>query len=372
MPKPYRVFFFVALVAALLLVPTVAFAQDAPQPDKVGRFPHVSFDVKKKQVRVECQGLGVEAPLEFFCVLAGTSEHESVLRTAAKPSHIHIALMALGLKPGRPVQFSESLKKWLPAQGPPLQITLEFAGKDGKPVSVPAYRCMRDLRTKKEMKPMSWVYAGSREMEDGVFAADVTGYVVSVVNFDLTLIDIPEVASNSNDLLEWERNPDVAPPDGAKVVMVIEPAGDAAKGKPGDADEPKREGAAPRAEVRGASFEAATGTAAHGGVHADADEAMSEVRVDERRMKELRERWTRAVRPHGAALREAAQAHYEVVDAMRREQQRLIDEADRIQRAIDALEKEYQDFTTPRPAPAEATSEAPASEPAPAPDVAPR
>jgi hypothetical protein len=34
---------------------------------------------------------------------------------------------------------------------------------------------------------------------------------------------------------------------------------------------------------------------------------------------------------------------------MRREQQRLIDEADRIQRSIDELEKEYQDMTTPRP-----------------------
>ena len=34
---------------------------------------------------------------------------------------------------------------------------------------------------------------------------------------------------------------------------------------------------------------------------------------------------------------------------LRREQQRLIDEADRIQRTIDELDKEYQDMTTPRP-----------------------
>ena len=37
--------------------------------------------------------------------------------------------------------------------------------------------------------------------------------------------------------------------------------------------------------------------------------------------------------------------------AFRREQQRLIDEADRIQRTIDELEKKYQDMTTPRPEP---------------------
>ena len=219
---------------------------------------------------------------------------------------------------------------------------------------------------------MSWVFAGSREMEGGVFAADVTGYVVSVVNFDLTLIDIPEVASNSNDLLEWERNPDVAPPDGAKVVMVIEPAGDAAKGKrPAEGDGAKPDGAAPKAELRGTVFEKTTGTAAHGGLNVDSGEALSDVSLDERRMKALRERWTRAVRPHGDALREAAQAHYEVIDAMRREQQRLIDEADRIQRAIDSLEKEYQDFTTPRPAPTEAGPERTAESSAPAPSPAP-
>jgi chromosome segregation ATPase len=77
---------------------------------------------------------------------------------------------------------------------------------------------------------------------------------------------------------------------------------------------------------------------------------ITDVTVDQRKMDALREHWMRAVRPHSAALREAAQAHYEVVAAMRAEQQRLIDEADRLQRSIDALEKEYQDLTTPRPA----------------------
>src|SRR4029078_7844317 len=76
---------------------------------------------------------------------------------------------------------------------------------------------------------------------------------------------------------------------------------------------------------------------------------ITDVTVDARRMNALRERWLAAVRPHSAALREAAQAHYEVFSAMRAEQQRLIDEADRLQRSIDALEKEYQDLTTPHP-----------------------
>jgi hypothetical protein len=295
---------------------------------KVGKLPHVEFDVKQRQVRVECESLGVESPLEFFCVRSGGSEHESVLRTPAKPSDIHTALLAIGLKPGRPVQYSEALNKWLPPQGPPLHISLQWE-KDGRMVSVPAHRCMRNLRTKEEMKPVNWVFCGSRVMEDGEFAADVTGYVVSVVNFDLTLIDLPELASNSNELLEWQRNADVAPPAKTKVTMLIQPAGRLA-----DKQEVAPKGNAQRNA-------------------AAVNEGVSDVTVDQRKMDALREKWMAAVRPHSAALRDAAQAHYDVINAMRAEQQRLIDEADRLQRSIDALEKEYQDLTTPRPSTAQ-------------------
>src|SRR5215470_2799220 len=121
----------------------------APTTAPVGKFPGVEVNVQQKQVRIACQSLRVEAPLEFFCVVAGTSEHESVLRTAAKPSHIHTALLMLGLEPG-----------------PPLSISVEFQ-KDGKTVTLPAHKLMRDLHTKKPMPPTTWIFAGSRVMPDG-------------------------------------------------------------------------------------------------------------------------------------------------------------------------------------------------------------
>src|SRR5215212_7424294 len=92
---------------------------------------------------------------------------------------------------------------------------------------------MRNVRTKKAMPTTTWIFAGSRVMNDGNYAADSTGYLVSVVNFDMTVIDIPDLASASNESLEWERNPDSVPPAGTKVVMVIEPAGKREKGENG-------------------------------------------------------------------------------------------------------------------------------------------
>jgi hypothetical protein len=79
------------------------------------------------------------------------------------------------------------------------------------------------------------------------------------------------------------------------------------------------------------------------------DANLTGLRADEGQIRRLREKWQQAVAPHDASLRQAATTHYEVMTQLRREQQRLIDEADKIQRLIDELEKQYQDMTTPRP-----------------------
>jgi hypothetical protein len=195
-----------------------------PAPDGVARFPHVEIDRNNKQIRVECETLNVEMPLEFFCVVRGGQEHESVLRTDAKPSLIHFGLLALGLTPGEPAHVDEAKRMWFAPTGPPLKISCEFMS-GVKKIVVPAYRLMRSVITKKEMPPMSWVFDGSRLTPDGRYAADFTGYVVSIVNFDLTMIDVPELASNANETLEWQFNPDVVPATGTPVTMIIEPAG---------------------------------------------------------------------------------------------------------------------------------------------------
>jgi hypothetical protein len=353
-PRTYRAWLTI-LSLAVTCLPASAQQEDKPaanaKPD-ASRLPHVKVDVKGKQVRVECEAINAQMPLEFFTVLSGTAEHESVLRTDAKPSHIHLGLLMLGLQPGEPVKYSESAKKWIPPQGPPIHITCEWQGKDGQTVRVPAYRMMRNVKTKKPMSALTWVFCGSRMMEDNRYAADTTGYVVSVVNFDLTLIDIPELASSSNETLEWEFNPDACPERGTKVWMILEPAGkDAAPQKENGAPKAKENARAGGDDNPLAAGEAAStaGSAVKTASDTQGSPRLSDVQIDERRVKTLREKWEKVVKPHNQALREAAQAHYEVINALRAEQNRLIDEADRIQRVIDQLQKDYQDMTTPRP-----------------------
>jgi hypothetical protein len=334
-------------LTALLVISLVSIACAAAEPDAAAKpdaskMPHMRVDVKNKQVWVECQALNPQMPLEFFCCMTGTAEHEAVLRSEVQPSHLHLGLLMLGLTPGEPVHFSKAADKWLPPHGPPLQISCEWQDKNGKTVHVPAYRMMRGVKSKKEMPPMTWIFAGSRIMEDKRYAADTTGYIVSVVNFDLTVIDIPELASSANETLEWEYNASLVPTKGTKIWMIIEPAGK---------ETPKATGEKPKADAGtgvnnafAADVDAPTPAAT-----TESDKPLTDVKLDEEKVKALRAKWEKVVAPKTDALRQAAQAHYEVINSLRREQNRLIDEADRVQRVIDQLQKEYQDMTTPRP-----------------------
>lgn len=143
-------------VLALLLVAPLTRGADAPptsRPAADGKLPFIQVDVKNKQVRVACEACSenMDVGLEFFCVATGTNEYESVLRSKAKASHLHLGLLMIGLEPGEPVKYSEAAQKWMPPHGPPLNITCEWTDpKTNKPMSVPAYRLMRSIKDKKK------------------------------------------------------------------------------------------------------------------------------------------------------------------------------------------------------------------------------
>lgn len=221
----------------ILMIAAAARAQESPAPATqpanapVGHLRHVQIDLKARQIRVDCEAINAHMPLEFFCVVRGGQEHETVLRTDARPSTIHFGLLALGLTPGEPAHLSADSTMWYAPTGPPLKITCQYL-LNGKEMNVSACRMMRSVKTRQEMPEMTWVFDGSRILPDGRYAADLTGYVVSIVNFDLTMIDVPELASNANETLEWEFNPDLVPAPGTPVTMIIEPAGPSAATQP--------------------------------------------------------------------------------------------------------------------------------------------
>jgi hypothetical protein len=212
----------IALLLATLLAGTSLAAPPATRPAE-GKLPHLRVDRARQQVRIECEAINAEEKLEFLVCATGTKEYESVLRSRARPSHLHFALLMLGLEPGQPVKFNPATNTWIAPRGPGLKVNCEFV-RDGKTIVIPASRLMRSVKDKSEMPDVKWVFVGAPTLEDGEYAADVTGYLITVVNFEHTVIDIPQLRSNKNESLEWEINPDAMPKRNTPIWLIIEPA----------------------------------------------------------------------------------------------------------------------------------------------------
>jgi hypothetical protein len=206
----------------ILTVIFAASARAAPTTQPGGKLAHIQVDVPHRQVRVECSVVKAQYPLEFLAVVTNTNEYEAVVHTDARPSDLHLALLMIGLKPGEPLHFVEATKKWIPPTGAPVQIWFEYEN-GGKRLKLPAYFWMRDVKTKKPPAEFSWVFTGSRVFADGTYGANATGFLVGVINNELSVLDVPALKSRALEAREWERNSDAMPPTGTAVTMILSP-----------------------------------------------------------------------------------------------------------------------------------------------------
>jgi len=364
-------------------------ANSAPAADGIIRMDHIEVDRKLRQVRVDAESLAVEMPLEFVAVVSGGPEHESLFRTSAKPSMIHTGLLMLGLEPGSPLKYSDAAKRWVAPFGPPVRVSFEWT-QDNITRREPVSRLIRSAKTKQLMPEQVFVFTGSVVDDQKRYLADIAGYVVSLVNFELTMIDVPRLASSANETLEWEFNADLGPPRGVRGWLIIEPAGKDAQidttsttygpkitvvklsetgaillegqeiGSTKELVEllVKRRDAGPM-DVRLVADPSGDANASlavmqsllQAGVPVKLGTAtgLSDEALSEAELTELRAQWEKAVNPHAGAMRDAAATHYQVIAQLRERQQKLINESDRIQRLIEQLERDYADMTTPRP-----------------------
>lgn len=182
--------------------------------------PGVHIDWKHKTVEVDAKVVLREGPLELLMCTVGSKEHESILATTARPRDIFQALGLVGFDPGTPVRWDESGKKLLPPEGHKLDITVRCR-EDSKEVSHILQRWLMTADEKPVEDELSWVFSGSRKMEEGRFGADVEGTVVCVVDFDTALISVGGLHSADDEQLWLRANPKTIPPRGTKCRLII-------------------------------------------------------------------------------------------------------------------------------------------------------
>lgn len=231
---------FTAAILATLFPPSHLHADAAPatQPAESATTqsaegeakpkPPVTINREEGHIEVEAKVIRREADwLELLACTPGGREHEAVLTIAAKPRQIHLALLVLGIEPGKPLQWRLEGEEYVmtPPSGPKVNITIRYE-KDGKLIEVPASQWIMDRNTKEPMKDEPWLFTGSKfaEVEGKQFyLADLNGTTISIVNFGDDLLTRAGEQTDRSDNERWACNTEQIPDAGTVVTVRLTP-----------------------------------------------------------------------------------------------------------------------------------------------------
>src|ERR1700685_414495 len=90
--------------------PTKSPATSSAEPIPLNPNRTVLLDREGKRLLVRTRVVLREGMLEMLCCPAQTKEHESILAVDSRAYVIHAGLIALGAKPGTPVQYQPAYK----------------------------------------------------------------------------------------------------------------------------------------------------------------------------------------------------------------------------------------------------------------------
>jgi hypothetical protein len=190
----------------------------------VGKNVHLEVQGERRRVFIDAHVCLREGSLEFFLCRRHTKEHESILAAAMDAKDVHTALCLARAKEGRPAQWLGKL--FVAPSGDVVKVALEYEVKK-KTIRVPAQQWVRFINGKKDLN-QDWVFAGSRVHLDPtdpgrVFYGANDGAVISVSNFEESLLDLPFESSANGDNLLFEAHTERIPAVGTAVRVILEP-----------------------------------------------------------------------------------------------------------------------------------------------------
>lgn len=215
-------------------------SQPAPAAAAKEVFPHVSFDAARRAVTFDATvpiHPGSKAtPIVYLEVLAcvpDTKEHETLVVTTAKASHIHAALLLAGLEPGKPgvYDWTGPELKSIPPKGAPLNVRF-LVTRDGVERAEDPATWVKSLRTEKSLRETNpragFVFAGSLEGKRAgrvVYDADFSGTLIGLTTFGTETIAWSEMYNHDAGVEDpqWVADKAIVPPLGTAVRVEITP-----------------------------------------------------------------------------------------------------------------------------------------------------
>ena len=208
-------------------------------PANVEIFPGVRIDRAARTVAfdgtvpIDCHNERIPVVyLEVVVCTPDTKEHEALVLTRVKPSHVHAALLALGLEPGRVGVWNwdgPRLTAEAPT-GPRLNITLSYALK-GAVIEATPEEWILNIRNQRtlaaEAGSNGWVFSGSAVVTRGGqewYHADREGCLIGLTCFGHETISWTEMFSPDSGIHEpqWIADSRTVPPYGTAVTVTIQ------------------------------------------------------------------------------------------------------------------------------------------------------
>jgi hypothetical protein len=204
------------------------YRDDAPVPAggakiaKLGRNIYLEVDGDRRRVLVNAYVCMRKGQLEQLMCRKDTKEHESILVADIDARQLHLALLAAGATPGKPVQFEPM---YVPASGQRIRVLLR---PDKAEQAVPAQQWVRNIKSRKDLAH-DWVFAGSRlyphpeDPDKPPYYLANDGDVICVSNFESALLDLPIASPTDDAALAFEPHTERVPPKNTKVLVILEP-----------------------------------------------------------------------------------------------------------------------------------------------------
>lgn len=205
-------------------------------------FPGVRVDIEQRAVEfdatvpIDCHN--ERTPVVFLEVIAcapDTKEHEALALTRAKPSHIHAALLLIGLEPGKPGAWNWEGKQLtsMPPRGGRVNVYCVQQGADGSRRRTRMEDWvinMRDHRTLAEHAGQDgWVFSGSNIITrkgESWYQADREGLIIGLTSFSNETISWTKMYNPDSGVEEptWIANAAEVPAYGTAFVVRVEAA----------------------------------------------------------------------------------------------------------------------------------------------------
>ena len=183
---------------------TNASAAPLPSSDSAAK-PGASHGLELGAVRIDKERRAVSFParinqrtgvVEYAVVTTSGKTHESIFRTEAQPTHIHLGMLLLGVKPADTNLFPANLA--VPPPGEPVRVEVSWQA-GGREVRRALEEFIVAGNDRQTLSPGIWIYNGSH-LARRTFLAQRDGSIISVHIDPDALVNNPRPGRENDDL----------------------------------------------------------------------------------------------------------------------------------------------------------------------------